>query len=203
MSESSLAMAFKRETGQTPHEFLVTWWRYEQTAYYTDGVLRLGYALGDGDFIAKGLAGIDYTLAHATAEGFLGHECMWNAGKYDLHKGCIMWPMGVFFRAMKAGYEAAPDPRIPDALAKYYLLYDTNTVSLVRNVDSAEGMTWVYGITGDRRLLDACSTPDSARRLPISRRCSIFRISTSLSRHRTRTTTFASTGRNTRSTVFR
>ena len=27
------------------------WWRYEQTAYYTDGLLRLGYLLGDDEFI--------------------------------------------------------------------------------------------------------------------------------------------------------
>ena len=30
------------------------WWRYEQTAYYTDGLLRLGYAIGDEAFIKKG-----------------------------------------------------------------------------------------------------------------------------------------------------
>ena len=30
------------------------WWRYEQTAYYVDGLLRLGYAIGDEAFIKKG-----------------------------------------------------------------------------------------------------------------------------------------------------
>ena len=39
------------------------WWRYEQTAYYTDGLLRLGYALGDKALVAKGEAGVDWTLA--------------------------------------------------------------------------------------------------------------------------------------------
>jgi endonuclease/exonuclease/phosphatase family metal-dependent hydrolase len=29
------------------------WWRYEQTAYYVDGLLRLGYATGDEAFITK------------------------------------------------------------------------------------------------------------------------------------------------------
>ena len=30
------------------------WWRYEQTAYYTDGLLRLGYLLNDQSLINKG-----------------------------------------------------------------------------------------------------------------------------------------------------
>ena len=38
------------------------WWRYEQTAYYTDGLLRLGYELGDDVMVAKAMEGIDYTL---------------------------------------------------------------------------------------------------------------------------------------------
>ena len=37
------------------------WWRYEQTAYYTDGLLRLGYALGDAALIEKGTSGVRYT----------------------------------------------------------------------------------------------------------------------------------------------
>ena len=35
------------------------WWRYEQTAYYTDGLLRLGYLLDDQELIGKGKAGIN------------------------------------------------------------------------------------------------------------------------------------------------
>ena len=48
------------------------WWRYEQTAYYTDGLLRLGYLLDDEELIAKGEAGITYTLSHAQSNGRLG-----------------------------------------------------------------------------------------------------------------------------------
>lgn len=48
------------------------WWRYEQAAYYTDGILRLGYALGDKDMIAKGEAGVLYTLEHQLPNGLLG-----------------------------------------------------------------------------------------------------------------------------------
>ena len=130
------------------------WWRYEQTAYYTDGLLRLGYALGDKAFVGKGETGIDYTLDHASAEGQLGHPALWDATRRDVSPKHILWPMTVFFRAMKAKFDATHDKRIPAALAKYYLLYDAATIAKGRNTLAIEGMLWTYGMTGDRRLLD-------------------------------------------------
>lgn len=130
------------------------WWRYEQTAYYTDGLLRLGYALGDKALVAKGEAGVDWTLANARPDGQLGDPCLWDAANYKLGKGYEMWPMAVFFRVMKAQYDATHDARIPAALAKYYLLYGTNTLADGRNTVNVEGLTWTYGLTGERRLLE-------------------------------------------------
>ena len=130
------------------------WWRYEQTAYYTDGILRLGYATGDEALIKKGEAGIDYTLDHASKKGYLGDECLWNRKKHKVVRGMEMWPMVVFFRAMKAKYDATGDGRIPAALAKYYRLYSSKAVSLSRNTISVEGMLWTYGKTGDAKLLE-------------------------------------------------
>ena len=132
----------------------VGWWRYEQTAYYTDGLLRLGYALGDAALAAKGEKGVDYTLENASPEGQLGHPCLWDAANHKLEGGYEMWPMAVFFRAMKAKYDATRDERIPAALAKYYLLYGTNVLAKSRNTISIEGMVWTYGKTGDRRLVE-------------------------------------------------
>ncbi len=130
------------------------WWRYEQTGYYTDGLLRLGYALGDSGLIAKGEKGVDYTLNHASPEGQLGDDCLWDATRHKLGKGYEMWPMAVFFRVMKAKYDATHDERIPAALSKYYLLYGPDIVMQGRNTIAVEGMAWTYGFTGDRRLLD-------------------------------------------------
>ena len=59
------------------------WWRYEQTAYYTDGLLRLGYELGDDVMVAKAMEGIDYTLENPDENGVLGNSTL---------KG-ITWPM--------------------------------------------------------------------------------------------------------------
>ena len=130
------------------------WWRYEQTGYYTDGLLKLGYALGDKELIAKGEAGVEYTLAHASEDGYLGNPCLWDEKKFKLDPACTTWPMAVYFRVMKAKYDAAPDPRIPAALTKYYLKYDAKTMSCHRNLVNVEGMLWCYRLNGDRRLLE-------------------------------------------------
>ena len=111
------------------------WWRYEQTAYYTDGLLRMGYATGDAAFVKKGEAGVDYTLEHASPDGFLGHPSLWDKKGYKLKNGYDMWPMAVFFRAMKAKYDA-------------------KHVSQFRNIVNVEGILWTYARTGERKLLD-------------------------------------------------
>jgi|GEM_PF-164129 len=131
------------------------WWRYEQTAYYTDGLLRLGYATGNAAFIEKGEAGIAYTLDHASPDGYLGHPSLWDAQNYKLKDGFDMWPLAVFFRAMKAKYDAAPDARIPAALQRNFLNYDKERVAKLRNIVNAEGLLWTYAQTGgDKRLLE-------------------------------------------------
>lgn len=124
------------------------WWRYEQTAYYSDGLLRLGYALDRKDFIDKIEEDIAYTLANATPEGLLG------SGIIHREKNCFMWPQAVFFRALQAYYDKTGDERIPKALEKYYLNYSAEQISMGRNIVSIEGMLWTYGRTGNRALLD-------------------------------------------------
>ena len=147
------------------------WWRYEQTAYYVDGLLRLGYALGDEAFIKKGEENVEWTLDHAAPDGHLGHPSLWDAKRYKLKNGYDMWPFAVFFRALKAKYDAAPDERIPAALARNFLLYDGKKVAAARNIVNVEGMLWTYARTGDRQLLDLAEESWSLRKpLPPKKR---------------------------------
>jgi hypothetical protein len=104
------------------------WWRYEQTDYYVDGLLRLGYAIGDESFIKKGEANVNYMIENAATDGHLGHPSLWDSKRYKLKNGYDMWPFAVFFRAVKAKYEAAPDKRILDALTRNFLLLMKGTV---------------------------------------------------------------------------
>lgn len=126
------------------------WWRYEQTAYYTDGLIRLGYVLGDKAMIDRAVDGIKYTLEHTTADG----------------KMCVrgfdsMWPMAVYFRVLKAYYEATGDKSVPAALEKHYLSYSPEQLTFWRHIVNLEGMLWTYGITHNKALLDlACKAFD-------------------------------------------
>ncbi len=120
------------------------WWRYEQTAYYTDGLLRLGYLLGDDDLIRTGETGIVYTLGHPQTNGRLGND-----------KIESLWPMAVFFRAMQANYWATGNTAIVEALERHYL---SLTADLLcngrRHIVNVEGMLWTYGKTGNTALLE-------------------------------------------------
>lgn len=124
------------------------WWRYEQTAYYTDGILKLGYLLGDSLMIARGENGVSYTLEHATPEGLLGSEDVWAGKRWR------MWPQAVFFRSMKSVYEMTGNELIPSALEKYYLNYDAAEIGDGRNICNIEGMLWTYAKTGNHELLE-------------------------------------------------
>lgn len=119
------------------------WWRYEQTAYLTDGMLRLGYLIRDDKLIQTGRDGVAYVLAHPMDKGRLGHPFFTS-----------QWPMAVFFRAMQAEYSATADPRLLEALRQHYLSFSIAELRGGRNVINVEGMLWTYGKTGDRKLLD-------------------------------------------------
>ena len=83
------------EISRSDESYGDNWWRYEQTAYYTEGLLKLGYELGATEMIDKAMEGIEYTLAHPNADGMLGNSTLVG----------ITWPMSVFFRVLQAKYE--------------------------------------------------------------------------------------------------
>ena len=119
------------------------WWRYEQTAYYTDGLLRLGYLINEKEFIKKGEEGIRYTIEHAQNNGKLGNE-----------KIESLWPMTVFARAMQAKFYVTQDPQIIKALENHYLSLDTAILTNGRrHITNLEGILFVYNVTKNPDLL--------------------------------------------------
>ena len=135
------------EISRSDETYGENWWRYEQTAYYTDGLLRLGYELGDDAMVAKAMEGIEYTLANPNEKGVLGNRTLVG----------ITWPMSVFFRVLQAKYEHDGDERIPTALERHYLNFTVDDLAggIVggRNIMSIEGILWTYGKTGNPALL--------------------------------------------------
>lgn len=129
------------------------WWRYEQTAYYLDGLTRLGYLLDDEALLSVWKENIDYVLGHPLPAR---HDSLIDRGEGRLgpDSGSMAWPFAVFFRAMKAGYEATGDERIPAALEKNYLSYSVDELGSGRGPVNVEGILWTYSLTGNRELLD-------------------------------------------------
>ena len=83
------------------------WYTWEQKAYWVDGATRLGLVLGDDALLAKGRASLDYTLTHATKNGFLGPKFL-EFG--DDTGGINRWPNTVFNRGYMALVDATPTP---------------------------------------------------------------------------------------------
>ncbi len=122
------------------------WWPYEQTAYWVDGFTRCGLLLDDPFLVAKAREQVEYVLAHADRDGYLGPKSC----KPFMPAG--RWSHMIFFRALIAWYYATGDRRIVTALQRHYLghLHDH---SGHRDVCNVEIMSWVYEQTGDKRLL--------------------------------------------------
>ena len=131
------------------------WWRYEQTAYYTDGLLRLSYLLDDDRMSMAAEAGVKYTLQHPDSTGRLPHSTFRSAS---------MWPMAVFWRAIKAYYDRTGYEEIPKLLERHYLSYPIDELEKWRNIVSLEGMLWTYGKTGNHELLRRCEEAWNAGR---------------------------------------
>ena len=125
------------------------WWRYEQTAYYTDGLLRLGYLLDDEELITIGENGIKYTIGHPQSNGRLGSSVI-----------SSLWPQAVFWRAMKAYADVHNNPTsLKSALRRNYNSMTNNDLTNGRrHILNLEGMLWYYGISGTRSFLTKAKT---------------------------------------------
>jgi len=126
------------------------WWPYEQTAYYTDGVLRTGLLLNDDFLIEKARKAIRNVVRD---EGLV----------IPRDAAGFLWPQAVFFRALQAEYEATRDQKLLDALHNYLLTIkpeipprsgsQLNDMTHTLSGILVETILWTYGKTGDERLL--------------------------------------------------
>ena len=120
------------------------WWRYEQTAYYTDGLLRLATLLDDETLAEKAEKGIRYTLDNQEPDGRLAHTSFGNFSE---------WPLCVLFRALEAYDDRHPEEGLAEKLDRHYMTMPIEELEFWRNIVSIEGMLWTYARTGNRQLL--------------------------------------------------
>ena len=116
------------------------WVPYEQTAYYFDGMIRLGYLLHSAPLLDKAKRAIYNTIDHAGEDGLLGPRIV--------SEDMARWVHAVFFRAMIAEYETTQDCDIISALDRHYR-NDTAKYT-ARSLCNIEILDWLYRTTNDR-----------------------------------------------------
>ena len=121
------------------------WWPYEQTAYYLDGALRLGYLLRSRRLLDKVHENLDYVRDHVTAEGRFATP---------LSERWRHWPYASFNRAFMCEWETTGDPVVVELLRRHYLSFSAADFADVLELANVEHLCWVYGETGDQRLLN-------------------------------------------------
>ena len=123
------------------------WWVYEQTAYWVDGLTRTAILLEDREALHRAEEIIYRVIDNPDIDGYIGPRVL------KTGVNASRWPHVVFFRACMALYEYNRDERIVRALCSHYL-NEEDKDHVWRDVDNVEILLWLFGITGDRRLLE-------------------------------------------------
>lgn len=131
------------------------WVPYEQTGYWIDGLIRVGYLSNNEKLVEQAREKIYSVLKNASQDGYLGPVFLKNG---------MTWAHSVYFRSWMAEYGVTHDNTILEALTKHFLriplksVYErdkNSRIIAVRNVADLEIVLWVYSKTGDKRLLRA------------------------------------------------
>ena len=122
----------------------MTWWPYEQTAYWVDGALKAGFLAGNEAVHRMALAQIDGAIATAAPDGFIGPE---------MFRDRTRWPYLMFFRAVLAQYQITGDRRLVDALVRHYRS-TAHPMGFARDVSGVEILLALYAETQEPDLLE-------------------------------------------------
>ena len=122
------------------------WWPYEQTAYYIDGVHRLGLLLDDDSLIQKAGVQTRYVLDHIDPK--TGRVSTKLSDKW------WRWPYANFFRNYMTDFRETGDTAIVRALEKHYLTFKAADFADDLELANVEEICWIYGITNNEKLLN-------------------------------------------------
>jgi hypothetical protein len=118
------------------------WWPYEQSAYYVDATTRLSWLINDDAIGKRRDANLNYILDHSTGTNYGGsHWC---------------WPNAVVGRALMAQFSATGDPRVATTMKNWLLTSAGEIEQGGRSGANFEEAFYLYGLTGDPRLLELC-----------------------------------------------
>jgi hypothetical protein len=118
------------------------WWPYEQSAYYVDATTRLSWLIDDAGISRRRDANLNYILANSTGTNL--------GGSFSC------WPNAVVGRALLAQFSATGDPRVATVLQNWLLTSADAIAQGGRSGVNFEEAFYLYGLTGDPRLLALC-----------------------------------------------
>jgi uncharacterized protein len=118
------------------------WWPYEQSAYFVDATTRLSWLIDEPAISQRRDENLNYILDHSSGTNYGGsHAC---------------WPNAVVGRALMAQFSATGNPRIAAVMQNWLLTSADEIAKGGRNGANFEEAFYLYGLTGDPRLLDLC-----------------------------------------------
>jgi hypothetical protein len=114
-----------------------TWWPYEQSGYFVDSAVRLSLLVDDAAAQVLPAQNMQYILGHS--------------GPTHLGESNWGWPNTVVGRALMAEYSGTGNTAAVQVLMDYLL---GSRIGGSRDGFVAEQAFYVYGLTGDTRLLE-------------------------------------------------
>jgi DUF1680 family protein len=139
--------------------------QWERGPYWIDGLLPLAYILKDKALIAKVKPWIEWSIKSQTPDGYFGPSKDY-PGEPGIQRDNSRdwWPKMVMLKILKQYYSATGDKRVITLMTNYfkYQLKELPSKPLdhwtfwakYRGGDNLAVVYWLYGITGDKFLLD-------------------------------------------------
>ena len=118
------------------------WWPYEQSAYFVDATTRLSWLINDSPISARRDANLNYILDHSSGTNLGGSTAC--------------WPNAVVGRALMAEFSATGNLRVAATMENWLLTSAGEIEKGGRSGVNFEEAFYLYGLTGDRRLLELC-----------------------------------------------
>ncbi len=123
-----------------------SWWPYEQTGYWIDGMLTAGYLLKDSFLLKKAKQRIYPVLSEARQDHYIGPDYL------RPKKNKYRWVHAVYFRALMTEYEVTGDKKILQQVRDFHLGQEVEHYLEIRDQLNIENILWAYQHTGDTAL---------------------------------------------------